>query len=45
MSRTVDVALFPAEVDTGTRGAAVERLDLPDTGLIYSFDHQVKVVQ
>ena len=43
MSREVSVALFPAEADTGTRGAAVNRLELPATGLVYSFDHQVRV--
>ena len=37
--------LFPAEADTGRRSAAVERMDLPETGLIYSFDHQVRVTR
>jgi len=41
----VRVALFPAEADTGRRGAVVERMDLPDTGLVYSFDHQVRVTR
>jgi len=45
MSREVRVALYPAEADTGRRAAAVERMDLPDTGLIYSFDHQVRVTR
>lgn len=44
MSREVNVALYPAEADTGRRGAAADRVDLPATGLVYSFDHQVKVV-
>ncbi len=45
MSREVQVALYPAEADTGRRSAAVERMDLPDTGLVYSFDHQVRVTR
>ena len=45
MSREVRVALFPAEPDTGRRGAAVERMDLPETGLVYSFEHQVRVTR
>ena len=45
MSREVRVALFPAEADTGRRSAAVERMDLPETGLVYSFDHQVRVTR
>jgi predicted phage baseplate assembly protein len=43
MSREVRVALFPAEADSGRRSAAVERMDLPPTGLVYSYDHQVRV--
>ncbi len=45
MSREVNVALFPAEADTGRRGGVVERMDLPETGLVYSFDHQVRVTR
>ena len=45
MSREVRVALFPAEAGTGRRAAAVERMDLPETGLVYSFDHQVRVTR
>jgi len=45
MSQEVRVALFPAEADTGRRAAAVDRMDLPDTGLVYSFDHQVRVTR
>jgi hypothetical protein len=41
----IRVALFPAEADTGRRSAAVERMDLPETGLVYSFDHQVRVTR
>ena len=33
----------PAEADTGRRGETVHRLDLPETGLVYSFEHQVRV--
>ena len=43
MSREVRVQLFPADVRTGSRGAAIERLDLPPTGLVFSFEHQVRV--
>ncbi len=43
MAREVKVQLFPAEPHTGQRGAAVQRLDLPETALIYSFEHQVRV--
>lgn len=43
MSREVRVSLFPAEADTGRRGETVQRLDLPDTGLVYSYEHQVRV--
>ncbi len=45
MSREVNVALFPAEADSGRRGGVVERMDLPETGLVYSFDHQVRVTR
>jgi predicted phage baseplate assembly protein len=44
MSREVRVAMFPAEADTGRRTSEpVQRLDLPPTGLIYSYEHQVRV--
>ncbi|MFT3889748.1 MAG: putative baseplate assembly protein [Arachnia sp.] len=43
MSREVSVALYPAEPDTGQRGSATERIDLPAHALVYSYDHQVKV--
>jgi predicted phage baseplate assembly protein len=45
MSREVRVALFPAEAGSGRRSAAVERMDLPPTGLVYSYDHQVRVTR
>ncbi|MFZ1411898.1 MAG: putative baseplate assembly protein, partial [Micropruina sp.] len=45
MSRKVEVVLFPAEADTGTRGEPVDRMDLPETALVYSYEHQVKVTK
>jgi predicted phage baseplate assembly protein len=45
MSRELRVKLYPAEADTGKPGSAVERMDLPETGLVYSFDHQVRVTR
>ncbi|MEO7587036.1 MAG: putative baseplate assembly protein [Arachnia sp.] len=44
MSQQVRVSIFPAEADTGRRGDPVERLDLPETALVYSFEHQVRVL-
>ena len=43
MAREVSVSIYPAEADTGRRGNAVQRLDLPPTSLVYSFEHQVRV--
>jgi predicted phage baseplate assembly protein len=43
MSRAVHVELFPAEADSGRPLAAVERMDLPETGLVFSHNHQVAV--
>ena len=43
MSEDVRVQLFPAEAGTGQRSAAVERLELPPHGLVFSFEHQVRV--
>ena len=43
MTREVRVQLFPADPATGQRGIATDRLDLPPTALVYSFDHQVRV--
>jgi hypothetical protein len=45
MAREITVALFPAEADTGRRGQAVQRLDLPPTGLVFSYEHQVRVAR
>ncbi|GAA1432242.1 putative baseplate assembly protein [Microlunatus lacustris] len=45
MAREITVALFPAEAGTGRRGGAVQRLDLPATGLVFSFEHQVRVAR
>lgn len=42
MSGDVEVALYPAD-PTGRRGAQVQLLELPRTGLVYSYDHQVRV--
>ena len=43
MSKEIRVSIFPAEADSGRRGEAVQRLDLADTALVYSFEHQVRV--
>lgn len=43
MSEEVTVALFPADPETGRRQQPVERLDLPDHGLVFSYEHQVRV--
>jgi len=43
MSQEVRVTLFPADADTGRRGAPVQRLDLPSNGLVFSYEHQVRV--
>ena len=43
MAQEVSVTLFPADADTGRRGAAVQRMDLPPTGLVFSYEHQVRV--
>jgi predicted phage baseplate assembly protein len=43
MAREVQVALYPAEADTGRRGHATQRLDIPPTALVYSFEHQVRI--
>jgi predicted phage baseplate assembly protein len=37
-----DLQLFPADAD-GRRSAAVARLDLPQHGLVHSYEHQVRV--
>ncbi|MGK8489814.1 putative baseplate assembly protein [Nocardia asiatica] len=35
--------LYPADPINGTRGEAAERITLPPNGLVFSFDHQIKV--
>lgn len=44
MSQKVRVSIFPAEANTGRRSDPVERLDLPETALVYSYEHQVRVI-
>jgi predicted phage baseplate assembly protein len=43
MAQEVSVQLFPAEAESGTREAAVQRMDLPETALVFSYEHQVRV--
>jgi predicted phage baseplate assembly protein len=43
MAREVSVTLFPADADTGRRQPPVERLDLPENGLVFSYEHQARV--
>ncbi len=50
MAEEVSVSLYPAEpegpggdVEKGRRLAAVQRLDLPPTSLVFSYEHQVRV--
>lgn len=43
MAQDVSIALFPADPVTKRRAADVQRLPLPPNGLIYSFEHQVRV--
>jgi hypothetical protein len=43
MAQEVSVSLFPADPDTGRRQDPVQRLDLQPTGLVYSYEHQVRV--
>ena len=43
MAEEISVTLFPADADTGRRQAAVQRLDLPANGLVFSYEHQVRV--
>ncbi|MFE7745523.1 putative baseplate assembly protein [Nocardia sp. NPDC057455] len=35
--------LYPADPINGTRGEATERITLPPNGLVFSFEHQIKV--
>ena len=43
MAQEVTVTLFPADPVAGTREPPVERLDLPRNGLVFSYEHQVRV--
>jgi len=43
MAQEVSVTLFPADADSGRRESPVQRLDLPPTGLVFSYEHQVRV--
>jgi predicted phage baseplate assembly protein len=43
MAQEISVALFPADPATGRRSAPVQRLDLPATALVFSYEHQVRV--
>jgi len=45
MAEEVSVQLFPADPATGRRGSAVQRLPLPATSLVFSYEHQVRVRQ
>jgi predicted phage baseplate assembly protein len=45
MSRDIDVKLYPAEAETGRHFDEVQRLDLPPTGLVYSYNHDVRVTR
>ncbi|MEV2220287.1 putative baseplate assembly protein [Nocardia vinacea] len=38
-----DLRLYPADPINGTRGEATQRITLPPNGLVYSFEHQIKV--
>ncbi|WP_426562070.1 putative baseplate assembly protein [Angustibacter sp. McL0619] len=39
-----DVALFPADPRTGHRGESTQRIELGRGSLVFSFEHQIKVV-
>ncbi|MDQ1654377.1 MAG: hypothetical protein QOI35_3577 [Cryptosporangiaceae bacterium] len=39
-----DVRLFPADPVTGVRGEAAQRIDVATNSLVFSYDHQVRVV-
>ena len=43
MAQEISVSLFPADADTGRRSSPVQRLDLPPTALVFSYEHQVRV--
>jgi len=40
-----DVRLFAADPTSGERGASVQRIDLPANALVFSYGHQVRVMQ
>ena len=40
-----EVRLFPADPITGRRGESVQRLEVPPNGLVFSYEHQVRVQQ
>jgi predicted phage baseplate assembly protein len=39
-----DVRLFPADPVTGVRGEVAQRIDVAPNALVFSYDHQVRVV-
>jgi predicted phage baseplate assembly protein len=43
MAQEVSVTLFPADPETGHRDPPVQRLDLQPSGLVFSYEHQVRV--
>lgn len=43
LSEEVTIKLFPADPATGERGQAVDRFPLPRNGLVYSYQHEVRV--
>jgi predicted phage baseplate assembly protein len=43
MAQEITVSLFPADAGSGRRSAPVQRLDLPPTALVFSYEHQVRV--
>jgi predicted phage baseplate assembly protein len=45
LSRNIRVELRPADAADGRHLPAVERMDLPATGLVFSYDHQVRVTR
>lgn len=45
LSRNVRVELRPANAEDGRHLPAVERMDLPANGLVFSYDHQVRVTR
>ena len=43
LGEEVTIKLFPADPATGERGQAVDRFPLPRNGLVYSYQHEVRV--